>query len=71
MFVEDLLCECSYRYVAGLETFDPNLSNGNRISDQRKGIVFPGNSQSVNYRVIAYKSLQISGILLFTWSDIE
>ena len=58
MFAEGLLCECSYLYVAGLETFGPNLSSvprGNRISDQRKGIVFPRNSQSVNYRVIAYK----------------
>ena len=55
MFAEGFLCECSYLYVAGLETFGPNLSSANRISDQRKGIVFPGNSQSVNYRVIAYK----------------
>ena len=55
MFAESFLCECSYLYVAGLETFGRNLSSGNRISDQRKGIVFPGNNQSVNYRVIAYK----------------
>ena len=46
VLAEGLLCKCSYLYVVGLETFGPNLTSlprGNKISDRRKGIVFPSN----------------------------